>query len=292
MSRKVYKTEEGKQASISLYEEQLRLLNTPYSDIYIDTDFGKTHLIETGKMTGKPLLVFHGGNTTTAYNLYLFRFLLEEFHIYAVDTIGHPGKSAEIILSAKSLSYGQWASQVVSQLGFREMSVLGCSYGGGIVSKLIEVSPEKIERAVLVVPSGIKNDLSVSILTMLFNLFAYRLTKNESYLIKTALYLTATSDRSSLDEHILAVLKDSFDHVKMRAGMPSNISKKRSFSIQCTDIGDGCRKGLLFSSKESPTSCQRNLQTLQNLRVNRPRTLVCFDYGRTGNYHRFFTRII
>ena len=47
MSQKVYKTEEGKQASISLYEEQLRLLNTPYSDIYIDTDFGKTHLIET-----------------------------------------------------------------------------------------------------------------------------------------------------------------------------------------------------------------------------------------------------
>ena len=47
MSRKVYKTEEGKQASISLYEEQLRLLDTPYSDIYIDTDFGKTHLIET-----------------------------------------------------------------------------------------------------------------------------------------------------------------------------------------------------------------------------------------------------
>lgn len=95
MSRKVYKTEEGKQASISLYEEQLRLLDTPYSDIYIDIDFGNTHLIETGKTTGKPLLVSHGGNTTTAYNLYLFRFLLEEFHIYAVDTIGHPGKSAE-----------------------------------------------------------------------------------------------------------------------------------------------------------------------------------------------------
>ena len=61
MSRKVYKTEEGKQASISLYEEQLRLLDTPYSDIYIDTDFGKTHLIETGKTTGKPLLVMGSG---------------------------------------------------------------------------------------------------------------------------------------------------------------------------------------------------------------------------------------
>ena len=250
MSRQVYKTEEGRQASISLYEEQLRLLDTPYSDIYIDTDFGKTHLIETGKTTGKPLLVFHGGNTTTAYNLHLFRFLLEEFHIYAVDTIGHPGKSAEKILPANSLSYGQWASQVVNRLGFTEMSVLGCSYGGGIVGKLIEVSPEKIERAVLVVPSGIKNDVSVSILTMLFNLFAYRLTKNESYLIKTALYLRATSDRSSLDEHILAVLKDSFDHVKMRTGMPSNISKKGASRYNAPILVMAAEKDCFFPAKK------------------------------------------
>lgn len=63
-------------------------------DIYIDTSFGKTHLIETGNFYGKPLLVFHGGNVTTAYNLKYCDFLLKEFYIYAVDTIGHPGKSA------------------------------------------------------------------------------------------------------------------------------------------------------------------------------------------------------
>ena len=61
----------------------------PFSDIYVKTSFGKTHVVETGNKAGKPLLVFHGGNTTTAYNLLKFDFLLSHFHVYAVVTIGY-----------------------------------------------------------------------------------------------------------------------------------------------------------------------------------------------------------
>lgn len=83
----------GQAKIIALYDGQLSRLNAPYQDIYINTSFGKTHLIETGNQGGPPLLVFHGGNATTAYNLLACRFLLDKFHIYAVDTIGHPGKA-------------------------------------------------------------------------------------------------------------------------------------------------------------------------------------------------------
>lgn len=80
-------------------------LDKKFEDIYIDTTFGKTHLIETGNFTGVPLLVFHGGNATTAYNLLGCDFLMKDFHIYAVDTIGHPGKSAEVFLSPNNYDY-------------------------------------------------------------------------------------------------------------------------------------------------------------------------------------------
>lgn len=53
-------------------------------------------------MKEKPLLVFHGGNATTAYNLNDCKFLLNDFHIYAVHIIGHPGKSAEVSLSPRN----------------------------------------------------------------------------------------------------------------------------------------------------------------------------------------------
>lgn len=103
----IYKSETGKEKSLQLYDKQIKKLDSEYNDIYVGTSFGKTHLIEIGNKNGKPLLVFHGGNSTTSYNLLAFRFLLNDFHIYAVDTIGHPGKSDEVCLSARNYDYGK-----------------------------------------------------------------------------------------------------------------------------------------------------------------------------------------
>lgn len=111
----IYKSEKGKQEILELYNRQMKRLSVPYSDKYVSTSFGETHLIETGNPAGIPLLVFHGGNATTAYNLLACDFLMDDFHIYAVDTIGHPGKSAQVSLSPRNNDYGKWAGEVIDQ---------------------------------------------------------------------------------------------------------------------------------------------------------------------------------
>ena len=58
----IYRSEKGKKEILDLYDAQLARLGRPYKDIYVETSFGKTHLIETGNLQGEPLLVFHGGN--------------------------------------------------------------------------------------------------------------------------------------------------------------------------------------------------------------------------------------
>ena len=93
--------------------------------------------------------MFHGGNATTAYNLLACDFLLGEFHIYGVDIIGHPGKSAETSLSAKGYAYGRWAGEVIAGLGYDCMCLFGGSFGGGIVAKGMCEVPDKVKKAVL-----------------------------------------------------------------------------------------------------------------------------------------------
>lgn len=66
--KSIYRSEKSKSAVLELYGRQMESLKVPYKDLYLETSFGKTHLIECGSLTGKPLLVFHGGNATTAYN--------------------------------------------------------------------------------------------------------------------------------------------------------------------------------------------------------------------------------
>jgi len=213
----IYKSKEGKIKSLDLYDKQLIKLNVPFSDIYVETSFGRTHLIETGNKTGKPLLVFHGGNSTTAYNLLLCRFLLNDFHVYAVDTIGHPGKSDEVCLSHRGYDYGKWASEVIDAIGYDKIACFGGSFGGGILAKLMCVAPEKVDKAVLLVPAGISNAIPISSLKMMIPLLQYRITKKEKYIIKTALYIAL--HENVLDEDTLNILKDSFDNVKTKVGM-------------------------------------------------------------------------
>lgn len=223
--KSIYKTKEGKKKCLELYDRQLKKSGAHYEDIYVDTSFGKTHLVRIGNKARKPLLVFHGGNSTTAYNLILCQFLLDDFDIYAVDIIGHPGKSDEVSLSSRGYSYGEWASEVIDKLGFKKMRCFGGSFGGGVLAKLMCVSPEKVERCVLEVPSGINNAFPISSAKMMIPLIRYIITKNEDFIIKTAIYMTNGED--IIDEDTREILKDSFNNVKTKVAMPSNVDKKR-----------------------------------------------------------------
>lgn len=244
----IYKSQKGRDKSLELYDRQLSKLGKSFSDIYVKTSFGKTHIIETGNSKGIPLLVFHGGNSTSAYNLLMCQFLLEDFHIYAVDIIGHPGKSDEVCLSHRGYSYGKWASEVIDKLGYDKIACFGGSFGGGVLAKLICISPQKVRKAVLVVPAGISNALPISSLKMMIPLLQYRITKNKKYLIRTALYMAL--HEAVLDEDTLDIVKDSFDNVKTKVGMPTNIEAKKLSDYYSPTLVIASERDCLFPAKK------------------------------------------
>lgn len=217
----IYKKIDSKSKVIQLYDEQLAKLRVPYKDLYVDTSFGKTHLIETGNLAGKPLLVFHGGNATTAYTLLTCGYLFDDFHIYSVDTIGHPGKSSENCLSPNNYDYGKWASEVITALGYDNMCCFGGSFGAGVLAKMMCVSPEKIQKAVLLVPSGIKNAPAYKSMNMMFPMIMYWITHKEAWLKKCILPMAITEE--NIDSDIFETAKCSIDNVKIKTGMPSNV---------------------------------------------------------------------
>lgn len=220
MMDSIYHSAQAKQAVLELYDEQLARLPVPYRDCYVDTTFGKTHLIETGDLFAKPLLVFHGGNATTAYNLLYCDFLLKDFHIYAVDTIGHPGKSAERSLSPHNQDYGRWASEVITQLGYEKLACFGGSFGAGVLVKLMCVAPEKVACSALVVPAAIKNALPVKSAQMLFPMILYWLTHDDRWFVKCLLPMALESQ--NITPEILETARCSIDNVRVKTGMPGN----------------------------------------------------------------------
>jgi pimeloyl-ACP methyl ester carboxylesterase len=219
--KKVYKSKQGETAMTGLYDRQLKSLNMAYEELFAQTRFGKTHVIKSGNPNGKPVLMFHGGNSTTPYNLAGFAALLDKFCVYAADTIGHPGKSAQTVLSAKTTEYGDWAADLIDGLGFQKMACIGGSYGGGILVKLMYAAPEKIEKSVLIVPSGIANMSAFNVMVKMgVPMLLYTLTKKDYWLKRAILPMAIVAE--NIDESTVEMVKASFDHAVVKAGMPSN----------------------------------------------------------------------
>lgn len=155
----IYKHPEGRAAVLKFYDEALARMVVPWDDLYAETRFGSTHVLAMGPADAPPILIFHGGNVVNPVSLRWFVPLMKEYRIYAPDTIGHPGKSAETRLSPNSSDYGLWAADAMDRLGLERAAVIGPSYGGGIALRLAAHAPDRISALVLVVSSSIVTSL-------------------------------------------------------------------------------------------------------------------------------------
>lgn len=72
--------------------------------------------------------------------------LFEHYHIYAPDTIGHPGYSEDSRVSAQDDSFAFWIEDLMNHFNVKEITFLGPSYGGGIILLLATYMSERIKR--------------------------------------------------------------------------------------------------------------------------------------------------
>ncbi len=86
------------------------------TSLTLRTRFGETHLLQAGPEDGPPVVVFQGGNVVNPLTLAWFAPLVDRFRIHAPDTIGQPGKSSGLRVSANNTSLGEWAVDVLDGL--------------------------------------------------------------------------------------------------------------------------------------------------------------------------------
>ena len=87
----------------------------------------------TGPDAAPPVVVLQGGNFLNPYSLAWMLPGLRERRVYAPDTIGHPGRSAQTRLSPMDHSYGVWIADLLDGLGLDRVPLIGSSYGAGII---------------------------------------------------------------------------------------------------------------------------------------------------------------
>lgn len=224
MAKAVYKTSEAKRILLGLYDKKLAACNIDYEELDLDTYAGKTHVIATGAKDAPPIVIFHGINAGAPLALEAIKGLNKQYRIYAIDTIGQATKSAENVLAINDDSYGKWAAETLTQLGLTSVPVIGVSYGGFLLQRLIMHSPKLVSKAIFVVPAGLSGgSFFRSMKELTLPLMRFMFSKSDKNLIK---FIRAFC--SDLDQHTITMQKTLLSGV--------NIDFRRPKLLQAKDV--------------------------------------------------------
>lgn len=213
----IYKSQEGKNQILHQYEEYLTQFDSLIGRDYVKTRFGSTHLLKMGKEDGKPLFIFQGGNCINPVTLSWFKGLLDEYKVYAPDTIGHPGYSDERRISASDKSFAEWTADLLDHYKIEKCAFIGPSYGGGIILRLAAFMPERIQCAVLVAPAGISLGSKFKMIKeILVPMIFYKMNGSARSLRKIADAMSSNS-MNSRDEGIIGNI---FKYTTLEQEMP------------------------------------------------------------------------
>lgn len=224
MANAVYKNPEAKRVLMELYDKKLAACNIEFEDIYVDTYAGKTHVVATGPKDAPPFVILHGINAGAPLALEAIKGLNKKYRIYAIDTIGQATKSAENVLPIKDESYGKWMAETITELGLKAVPIVGVSYGGFLLQRLIMHAPQMVTKAIFVVPAGLVGGPFLrSMKELTFPLMRFMFSKSDKNLIK---FISAFC--SDMDEHTVLMQKTLLSGV--------NIDFRRPKLLQVKDI--------------------------------------------------------
>jgi pimeloyl-ACP methyl ester carboxylesterase len=221
----IYRSESARRDIETLYDRALARLPFATSSWMVATRFGDTHVLSAGPEGGIPIVVFQGGNVVNPLTLAWFASLTDTLRIHAPDTIGQPGKSAGVRVSANDTSLGDWAVDVLDRLDLASPAVVGVSYGAGVVLRLAAAHPERVARAVLVVPAGISDVPLGSMLSLAAGYISYRVVARRSFVESTVRRLAgADPDPLLVDSTALAFRGTELDTEMPRAATPAEFA--------------------------------------------------------------------
>jgi pimeloyl-ACP methyl ester carboxylesterase len=146
---KVYKNEKAKAHIYNTYDQLLGLWGVMVNEMDIPSTYGTTHVIKCGKEDGPPLVLFHGvGDNSALMWIFNAKELAKHFQIYAIDTIGGPGKSCPGEKYTKDFDQIKWLDEVFDALKLDRAYVAGVSNGSYITQHYGIMRPERVIKMI------------------------------------------------------------------------------------------------------------------------------------------------
>jgi pimeloyl-ACP methyl ester carboxylesterase len=150
------------------YDALLGKWPVAHEELLLSTRFGATHLVASGPADAPPLVLLHAFQATATVWRFNVEGLSRHFRVYAVDVIGQGGKSSSTQRIKSRSDFAEWMSDLFDALGIVRASLVGSSYGAFLALNQASLTPERVDRIVMINPGGTFASFLPSMLRMMF----------------------------------------------------------------------------------------------------------------------------
>ena len=146
---KVYNNKKAQREIIRTYDNLLRAWGVEREEKDVETNYGTTHVIVCGDDSKPPLVLFHGvGDDSALMWIYNAKYLSQYYCLYAIDTIGGPGKSIPSEGYNRDFDDVDWIDQILNELRIPSAFFAGVSHGGYLVQLYSVVRSERVIKGI------------------------------------------------------------------------------------------------------------------------------------------------
>lgn len=149
-----FRSPEAHSSLLDSYARVLARWPVPFESRYVETRYGRTHLLASGPAYAPPVVLLHGsgGNATTW--IHNIEKLAGALQIYAVDIIGDAGRT-EGRRPMSEDAYCNWLEDVLIGIGRPKVGLCGASFGAWLAAAYMRQTSRRVSKLALLAPANL-----------------------------------------------------------------------------------------------------------------------------------------
>jgi pimeloyl-ACP methyl ester carboxylesterase len=149
-----FRNETARDRYLTAYENALAAWPTRPTELDIETRYGSTHVLASGQTSGSPIVLIHAVAVASPSWYPNIAALVVDHQVFAVDTIGDVGMSAQTARVRTGADMAAWLDDVLAALDLHGAHLVGLSYGGWVALNQACRAPGRLASVTAVDPVG------------------------------------------------------------------------------------------------------------------------------------------